>query len=113
MLYRGIYDVVYSTIIIGMFRYIIIIIYEVPTPKDIFTLTKGRMILRIHSPLSRSRLGFGFFGAVHTRCSRLAYKSSSNHEREARAVDCLFTFLCFLWQKRARDLTGANYRNRK
>ena len=27
----GIYGVVYSTIIIGMFRYIIIIIYEVPT----------------------------------------------------------------------------------
>ena len=80
---------------------------------DIFTLTKGRMILRTHSPISRARLGFGFFGDVHTRCSRLAYKSSSNHEREARAVDCLFTFLCFLWQKRARDLTGANDRNRK
>ena len=31
MLIRGIYGVVYSTIIIGMFRYIIIIIYEVPT----------------------------------------------------------------------------------
>ena len=31
VLIRGIYDVVYSTIIIGMFRYIIIIIYEVPT----------------------------------------------------------------------------------
>ena len=28
---RGIYGVVYSTIIMGMFRYIIIIIYEVPT----------------------------------------------------------------------------------
>ena len=28
---RGIYGVVYSTMIIGMFRYIIIIIYEVPT----------------------------------------------------------------------------------
>ena len=31
VLIRGIYGVVYSTIIIGMFRYIIIIIYEVPT----------------------------------------------------------------------------------
>ena len=31
VLYRGIYDVVDSTIIIGMFRYIIIIIDEVPT----------------------------------------------------------------------------------
>ena len=36
MLYRGIYDVVYSTIIIGMFRYIIIIIYEVPTTQQGF-----------------------------------------------------------------------------
>ena len=33
MLIRGIYGVVYSTIIIGMFRYIIIIIYEVSTKK--------------------------------------------------------------------------------
>ena len=33
MLIRGIYGVVYSTIIIGMFRYIIIIIYEVPTSR--------------------------------------------------------------------------------
>ena len=32
VLIRGIYGVVYSTIIIGMFRYIIIIIiYELPT----------------------------------------------------------------------------------
>ena len=31
MLIRGMYGVVYSTIIIGMFRYIIIILYEVPT----------------------------------------------------------------------------------
>ena len=31
VLIRGIYGVVYSTMIIGMFRYIIIIIYEVPT----------------------------------------------------------------------------------
>ena len=31
VLIRGIYVVVYSTIIIGMFRDIIIIIYEVPT----------------------------------------------------------------------------------
>ena len=31
VLIRGFYGVVYSTIIIGMFRYIIIIIYEVPT----------------------------------------------------------------------------------
>ena len=31
MLIRGIYGVVHSTMIIGMFRYIIIIIYEVPT----------------------------------------------------------------------------------
>ena len=31
VLIRGIYGVVYSTIITGMFRYIIIIIYEVPT----------------------------------------------------------------------------------
>ena len=29
----GVYGVVYSTIIIGMLRYIIIIIYEVPTTK--------------------------------------------------------------------------------
>ena len=33
MLIRGIYVVVYSTIIIGMFRYKIIIIYEVPQTK--------------------------------------------------------------------------------
>ena len=31
---RGIYGVVYSTMIIGMFRYIIIIIYEVPTERS-------------------------------------------------------------------------------
>ena len=31
VLSRGICGVVYSTIIIGMFRYIILIIYEVPT----------------------------------------------------------------------------------
>ena len=37
MLIRGIYGVVYSTIIIGMFRYIIIIIYEVPTDARGFT----------------------------------------------------------------------------
>ena len=34
MLIRGIYVVVYSKIIIGMFRYIIIIIYEVPTARE-------------------------------------------------------------------------------
>ena len=31
VLIRGIYGVVYSTIIIGMVRYIIIIIYDLPT----------------------------------------------------------------------------------
>ena len=35
VLIRGIYGVVYSTIIIGMFRYIIIIIYEVRTVKHL------------------------------------------------------------------------------
>ena len=35
VLIRGIYGVVYSTIIIGMFRYIIVIIYEeVPTKSE-------------------------------------------------------------------------------
>ena len=40
VLIRGIYGVVYSTIIIGMFRYIIIIIYEVPTATGIIRWTK-------------------------------------------------------------------------
>ena len=36
VMYRGVWCCigVYSTIIIGMFRYIIIIIYEVPTPRS-------------------------------------------------------------------------------
>ena len=33
VLIMGLYGVVYSTIIIGMFRHIIIVIYEVPTRK--------------------------------------------------------------------------------
>ena len=42
MLIRGIYGVVYSTIIIGMFRYIIIIIYEVPTTNGNETVTRSK-----------------------------------------------------------------------
>ena len=37
VLIRGIYGVVYSTMIIGMFRYIIIIIYEVPTQSGLLS----------------------------------------------------------------------------
>ena len=46
MLIRGVYGVVYRTIIIGMFRYIIIIIYEVPTR---FTLTGQSVYLTSHT----------------------------------------------------------------
>ena len=49
VLIRGIYGVVYSTIIIGMFRYIIIIIYEVPT--DSSELIKTLMYnIRLQAP---------------------------------------------------------------
>ena len=40
VMYRCACIVIYSTIIIGMFRYIIIIIYEVPT--QILPITAGR-----------------------------------------------------------------------
>ena len=41
MLIRGIYGVVYSTIIIGMLGYIIIIIYEVPTSEIVGSAELG------------------------------------------------------------------------
>ena len=48
VLIRDIYGVVYSTIIIGMFRYIIIIIYIVPTMcNETVTRSKSAMFSEV------------------------------------------------------------------
>ena len=54
VLIRGIYVVVYSTIIIGMFRYIIIIIYEVLTINVRERGTTIEITPKFHRPLPRS-----------------------------------------------------------
>ena len=61
MLIRGIYGVVYSTIIIGMFRYIIIIIYEVPTRHSEITADHfTAWVLFLSIDASRTLLDSGF-----------------------------------------------------